>query len=133
MFPSVGLFERMNHLLETVGTTPVAAGVWAPAADMHETDDAYLVEAELPGVRRQDIDVEVGERELHITGELKERERKGVLRHSTRRTGSFEYRALLPVDVKPEEITARLADGVLTVTIPKAQTARPKHIEITQD
>ncbi|WP_420856295.1 Hsp20/alpha crystallin family protein [Streptomyces malaysiense] len=76
--------------------------------------------------------MEPRERELRTTGEYKEREREGVLRRSTRRTGRFEYRALLPADVKAEEITATLADGVLTVTVPKAQAAKPHHIEITE-
>jgi HSP20 family protein len=125
------LFQRMNRFLEAASTAP-AIRAWSPLADLHETDDAYVVEAELPGIECDDIDVEVSERELCITGEYKECEREGVLRHSTRRTGRCEYRALLPTDVKAEEITAALANGVLTVTIPKAQAATPRHIEITQ-
>ncbi|MFL4903813.1 Hsp20/alpha crystallin family protein [Streptomyces sp. MMS24-I2-30] len=125
------LFERMNRFLQAVGTAP-AAGSWSPLADLQETDDVYIVEAELPGIKREDIDVEVGDRELSITGECEERGREGVLRRSTRRTRRFEYRALLPADVKAEEITATLADGVLTVTVPKAQAAKPHHVEITQ-
>ncbi|MGW3247407.1 Hsp20/alpha crystallin family protein [Streptomyces sp. NPDC001070] len=124
------LFARMNNLLQSAAAaTP--AGAWSPMADMHETDEAYLVEAELPGIKREDIDVEISQRELCITGEYKEREREGVLRHRTRRTGHFEYRALLPTDVKAEEIKATLADGILTVTVPKAQAVKPRHIEIT--
>ncbi|MET8809429.1 Hsp20/alpha crystallin family protein [Streptomyces sp. NPDC004546] len=125
------LYERMNRFLEAARITP-AVGAWSPMADLHETDDAYVVEAELPGIKREDIDIEVSERELGITGECKERERKGVLRRSSRRTGRFEYRALLPADVKAEDITATLADGVLTLTVPKAKAATPRHIEITQ-
>ena len=126
------LFERMNRFLEaTTGTAP-AIGAWSPPADLHETDDAYVVEAELPGIKREDIDVEVGNRELSITGEYKEHEREGVLRRSTRRTGHFQCQALLPTDVRAEDITATLADGVLTVTVPKVQAAKPHHIEITE-
>lgn len=142
MFPSAGwgepipaefdeLFERMNRLLGSAAATPTATRAWAPLADMHEKDDAYVVEAELPGISREDIDVEITERELNISGEYKEREREGVLRRGTRRTGGFEYRAMLPSEVKSDKITASLADGVLTVTIPKAQPAKPRHIEIT--
>ncbi|MCW7987001.1 heat-shock protein Hsp20 [Streptomyces platensis subsp. clarensis] len=127
------LYERMSRLLESAGAIPTlsAATHWAPLADMHETDDAYIIEAELPGVKRDDIDVEVSDRELCITGEYKESEREGVLRRTTRRTGCFEYRSLLPADVKAEEVKAALTDGVLTVTVPKAQAAKPRHIDIT--
>ncbi|MGC9539795.1 Hsp20/alpha crystallin family protein [Streptomyces sp. UG1] len=124
------LFERMNRLLQ--GAAAPAALAWSPAADMRETDDAYVVEAEVPGIKRDDIDIEMSERELRITGEYKEQEREGVLRRSTRRTGRFEYRALLPTDVRSEEVSATLHDGVLTVTVPKAQATKPRHIEITE-
>ncbi|MGW0826163.1 Hsp20/alpha crystallin family protein [Streptomyces sp. NPDC002845] len=124
------LFERMNRLLQGAAA-PVALS-WSPAADMRETDDACVIEAELPGIKRDDIDIEMSERELRITGEYKEREREGVLRRSTRRTGRFEYHALLPTDIKAEEVSATLHDGVLTVTVPKAQATKPRHIEITE-
>jgi HSP20 family protein len=106
------------------------AMAWAPLADMRETDEAYIVECELPGLRREGIDIEVTERELSISGEMKETEREGALRHGTRRTGRFEYQALLPTEVKAEEVNASLTNGVLTVTIPRAQAARPRHVEI---
>ncbi len=139
-FPAIGwgepmaaeldeLYERMTHLLESAAPS---AGAWAPLADMHETDTAYVIEAELPGIKREDIDVEINEREMRITGEYRQCEREGVLRRSTRRTGHFEYRALLPTDVNTEGIEAVLADGLLTVAIPKAQATKPRHIEISQ-
>ncbi|MBM9438414.1 Hsp20/alpha crystallin family protein [Actinacidiphila bryophytorum] len=126
------LFERMNRLLESTGGLPSPAGTWSPSADVYEKDDAYVVEAELPGITREDINVEFSERELRVIGEYKEREREGVLRRSTRRTGHFEYRAVLPTDVKADGITASLTDGVLTVTAPKAEATKPQHIEITE-
>lgn len=125
------LFERMNRLLEGAATVP-AALAWSPAADVRETDDAYVVEADLPGIKRDDIDIEISDRELRITGEYAEREREGVLRRSTRRTGSFQYQALLPADVRSDEVGATLHDGVLTVTVPKAQAIKPRHIGITE-
>ncbi|MGG7569313.1 Hsp20/alpha crystallin family protein [Streptomyces sirii] len=126
------LFERMNRFMESLSLTPssIERMTWAPLADMHETDDTYKVECELPGMKREDIEVEITEHDLRISGELKEREREGVLRRRGRPTGRFEYRALLPADVKAEEVQAALSDGVLTVTIPKAQAAKPRHIEI---
>ena len=82
-----------------------------------------------PGVKRDNIDIEISERELRITGEYEEWER--VLRRSARHTGHFEYNSLLPTDVKAD-VNATLSDGVLTVTVPKAQAAKPRHIEIAE-
>ncbi|MEU2737933.1 Hsp20/alpha crystallin family protein [Streptomyces sp. NPDC007095] len=123
------MFERMNRFLEAAAPRWTETMAWAPLADLYETDDAYVVECELPGLKREDIDVEVSERELCITGELKERE--GVLRRATRRSGHFEYRSLLPAEVNSEQVSASLADGILTVTVPKTQATNPRHIEIT--
>ncbi|MFC9916434.1 Hsp20/alpha crystallin family protein [Streptomyces sp. NPDC059862] len=127
------LFSRIGNLLETTvgGGLAPTAGAWAPMADLSETDDAYLIEVDLPGVKRDDIDIEMSERELAISGEFKERERAGVLRRGTRRTGRFGFRTLLPGEVNAEGVSATLADGVLTVNVPKVEAAKPRHIEIT--
>jgi HSP20 family protein len=110
------LFSRIGNLLETTvgGGLAATAGALAPTADVSETDDAYLIEVDLPGVKRDDIDIETSERELVISGEFKERERAGVLRRGTRRTGRFEYRAVLPGEVNAKGVSANLADGVLS-------------------
>lgn len=125
--------ERIAQLMETMwaGAGAVAPVVgFVPAVDLEETEDAWLVEAELPGVRREDVNVEVRDSELAITGEIKEREREGVLRRRTRRTGQFEYRVTLPGQVDPERIEARLENGVLTVRVPKPETARPRRVDV---
>jgi len=125
--------DRMSQIMSSVfGVTPWASEsrMWTPLADVSETDDAYLVEVDLPGVKRDDIEVEVTGNELVITGELKERERAGWLRSRTRRYGRFEYRTTLPQDVKAEEIGAELAEGVLTVRVPKSEAAKPRRIPI---
>ena len=103
---------------------------WHPASDVEETDDAYLVEIELPGVRREDVTVEFGHGELLVTGEVKERERVGLFRHRTRRVGRFDYRIDLPGEVLDDQISASLADGVLTVRVPKSERARRRRIAI---
>jgi HSP20 family protein len=105
-------------------------GSWEPLADIEATEDAWVVEAELPGVDRKDVNVEVRDSELIITGELKEKERKGVVRRRTRRTGRFEYRITLPSQSNPERVEANLHDGVLTVRVPKAEQAKPRRIEV---
>jgi HSP20 family protein len=103
---------------------------WSPPVDIEEQDDAFLVEAELPGVRREDVSIELVGNELSITGEIKDKERKGVLRRRTRRIGRFEYRVRLPDQVDPEKIEANLADGVLTVRVPKTEKAARRTIEV---
>jgi HSP20 family protein len=106
-------------------------GGWRPAADVEETADAYLVELELPGVKQEDLSVQLGGGELAVTGEVKERERKGFLRTRTRRVGRFDYRVSLPADIEEDEVSASLSNGVLTVLVPKTAKSRPRKIEIT--
>jgi HSP20 family protein len=107
-------------------------GAWVPAVDIEETEDAWLVEAELPGVKRDDVDIEVHENELQISGEIKERERTGILRRRTRRVGRFEYRVTLPTALDQDSIEASLDGGVLTVRVPKPESARRRRIEIAE-
>jgi HSP20 family protein len=126
--------DRMRRMLdETFGDWPSAlqqAGAWTPSVDIEETDDAYAVEAELPGVKRDDVDIELSGNELSISGEVKETERKGVLRKQTRHVGRFEYRVRLPEQLDPEQVEADLKDGVLMVRVPKSERAARKKIEI---
>ena len=126
------LHERMGRLMET--TWPGSgelAGPWSPPVDIEETDDAWVVEAEIPGVEREDINVELHDGELAISGEIKERERKGLLRRQTRRVGQFDYRVSLAGEVDADRIDASLESGVLTLRIPKPEKAQPRRIEIT--
>ncbi|HEY8373935.1 MAG TPA: Hsp20/alpha crystallin family protein [Pseudonocardiaceae bacterium] len=127
------LYSRMGRLWESAfGSASPTVASWAPLADVCETQDAYLVEVDVPGVKQEDLDVELAGTELVVTGELKEVEREGVFRKRTRRTGRFEYRTTLPSDVDAERIEAQLADGVLTLRIPKAEVAKPRRIPITR-
>lgn len=91
------LHTRMSELMEaTLGEGPSGLFRWEPPVDIEETDDVFFVEAELPGVQREDVDVELLDNQLHIRGEVKERERVGILRRRTHRTGEFDYRVTLP-------------------------------------
>jgi HSP20 family protein len=103
---------------------------WSPLFDVEERDDAYMVEADLPGVKREDVQIELVGNELSITGQLDERERKGVMRRQTRRLGRFELRLTLPEQVDPEQVEATLANGVLTVNVPKTARAERRQIEV---
>src|SRR5207302_973265 len=102
----------------------------SPLVDIEEQDDAYAIEAELPGVKRQDVNIELVGNELAISGELKEREHKGVIRRRTRRVGRFDYRVGLPEQVDADKVEAKLSDGVLTVRVPKSQQAQRRRVEI---
>jgi HSP20 family protein len=108
--------EQLQELLESV--LPAIAGEdvrpWIPAVDVEEAD----------------MNVELRDNELAITGEIKEKERKGILRRRTRKVGEFEFRATLPGPADAEHVEANLEDGVLTVRVPKAQQARSHRVEI---
>ena len=127
--------ERMRRMLDqTFGgfawAPPTEAAGWSPLVDIEEQDDTYVLEAELPGVKREDVDIEVVGNEIQITGEIKERERKGALRRRTRRTGRFEYRVRLPDHVDASKVEADLDQGVLTVRVPKAERSQRQKVEI---
>ena len=134
------IYDRMGQLMNfAFGLTPAALAdmPWVPLADLSETDDAYVVKAELPGVNKDLVNIQLQDRELVISGEIPESESgngkgDGTRRHrSTRRTGQFELRAYLPGDVNANAVTAQLSDGILTVTVPKSEAAKPRKIEIT--
>ena len=127
------LHARMDRLMQSAfprGGEPGAVGAWAPPADVEDTDDAYLVELELPGVDKDQITVEVAEGELDIHGEIKEKERTGVVRRQTRHVGQFDYRTSLPPNADTAHVSAELTNGVLTVRVPKAEKGKPQRIEI---
>jgi HSP20 family protein len=127
--------DRMRRLLdESLGGMPMVipdAAAWTPAVNIEETEDAYIVEAELPGVKREDVNIEVDRNELSITGEIKEEERQGILRKRTRRVGRFEYRVQLPDIADTENVEAKLDDGVLRVRVPKSERAQRRRVELT--
>ena len=140
------IYDRMGQLMNfAFGLTPavLADMPWVPLADLSETDDAYVVKAELPSVHKDQVNVQLQDRELIINGEVPEPEDgksdgngdgngDGSRRHhSSRRTGRFELRTYLPGEVNADAITAQLSDGVLTVTVPKSEAAKPRKIEIT--
>ena len=103
---------------------------FSPPADVEETDDAYLVELDLPGVDKKDIDVETSGRRLVVQGERKEKERTGMLRWQTRTVGRFRYEVVLPDQIDGGAIEATMKDGVLRLRVPKSKTADRRRIEV---
>jgi HSP20 family protein len=123
------LQAQMGELLESALTGDAAP--WVPAVDIEETDDAWIVEAELPGVDKKDVDIQMNDSELVVKGEIKERERQGILRRRTRRVGEFEFRVTVPGQADTENIDAKLDGGVLTIRVPKPEQTQPRHIAIS--
>jgi HSP20 family protein len=127
--PLAELEDRMGDLIQSFFADPFAAApavvpvpVWVPAFDIEETEDSYIMEMDLPGVKPEDVNIELRDsNELRITGNYHERERTGTMRRQGRRGGDFEYDVILPGDVNAEQIDATLEDGVLTVRVGKAQ------------
>jgi HSP20 family protein len=110
---------------------PFSGAALLPPLDIEETEDTYIVEVELPGVKKGDVDIALSGRRLTVSGERVEKERVGILRHRTRAVGKFQYEFLLPGDVDEKGVKASLDHGVLTITVPKAQDDRPHRIQVT--
>ncbi len=106
--------------------------VLAPAVDVYETDKEIVVKAELPGVKKENVEVSIRDNALHIKGEKREeKEEKTETYHRVERAyGKFERVIGLPADVKVEEAKAEFKDGVLEIRIPKSETAKERKIEI---
>jgi HSP20 family protein len=122
-------FDRLLGRADT-GVT----GAWSPVVDVHETTDTIVIRAELPGLAPSDVDVSVENGTLSISGEKKqeiEEGKDGTEYHVVeRRYGRFERRFSLPRSVDPSKVAAEFKHGVLTVTLPKAEAAKPRRVEI---
>jgi HSP20 family protein len=122
------LTNQLERFLER--GSPMGDEGFVPLADIEETDNSYVVEIELPGIKREDIEIEASGRRIAVTGERKERERKGKLRRRTRTVGRFYYEVTLPGDISIDAIEATLDEGVLTLRIPKAEKDMPRRIGV---
>ncbi|OQY27345.1 MAG: heat-shock protein [Candidatus Cloacimonetes bacterium 4572_55] len=105
-------------------------GDWMPVVDIDETDDAFLVKAELPGVKKNDVNVNIENGVLTIRGE-KKTETEDKKRHRVECAyGSFVRSFSLPQAIKAEKVEAEYKNGILNLTIPKSEEAKPKQIEV---
>jgi len=106
---------------------------WFPVVDVYEDKDTLQVKAELPGLKKEDIAISLQDGELHLSGERKQEEKQegGEVYRAERRVGRFHRAIDLPCRVNADNITATYNEGVLTVTLPKAEEAKPKQIPIT--
>jgi HSP20 family protein len=105
---------------------------WSPAVDLYEDKDNVTVKAELPGMKKEDINVSLEDGVLSISGERKTEKRfEGTETfRSERFVGRFQRTISLTTEVKADQVKADYKDGILTVTLPKAEEAKPKHIQI---
>lgn len=128
------VYDRMGRLMQDFigdgGAMGMAMMPFSAPTDIEETDDEYIVEIDLPGVKRDDIDLELRHNELVVCGEIKDRARQGVLRRKARRVGGFEHVIALPDEIDPERIEANFSNGVLMIRLGKTGTSRARKIEI---
>jgi HSP20 family protein len=105
---------------------------WKPVADITEEGNTYVAKVELPGVSKDDVKITMQDNVLTVRGEKKaERKSKEANMHRVERYyGSFQRSFALPATVKNDKIEAEYKDGILTVTMPKAEEAKPKQIEV---
>lgn len=134
----VDIQREMNDLFDfslgrwTQRQLGLLEGVWSPAVDIYDSKDSLLVRVDLPGLKKEDIDVAVHEDKLLLRGEKKaENEKKGKDFVRTERFyGSFYREIALPSAVDDAKVKAAYKDGVLELTLPKKEEAKPKQIQI---
>ena len=130
------LREAMDRLFDDAFTRPLSVqdgwSMATPAIDMYQTDNDVVVKASLPGIKAEEVQINVTGDILTLKGEVKqEEERKDRAWHiREQRFGSFERSIVLPTDVKSDRAEAVFENGILTVTLPKADEVKPKTINI---
>jgi HSP20 family protein len=130
--------SRINELFDDNFARPhpyprSAAAVWFPPVDILESQDAYLIRAEIPGMKREDFELEVHDGTLTLSGERKPEELvDGVEHHRTERVmGKFTRSFHLPQTVRQDAIQANYREGILEIHVPKAEEAKPRQIAIS--
>ena len=133
------LQERINRMFDdTIRTLhptdgeELEKGTWAPAVDIYETNDSFVVSADLPGLNKDEIQIDLKDNTLTLKGEKKFEEKvsKDNYIRVERAYGSFVRSFTLPQNVDPEKIKAKYKEGVLEVTIPKKEEAKPKQVKV---
>jgi HSP20 family protein len=126
------LFKLIDSVLGDAQGEEIAARSWVPAVDVQETQEAYKLYAELPGLKKEDIQITLEHNVLRLSGERKfERDvKKESFQRIERTFGSFTRSFALPTQVNPEGVQATFDNGVLTVTVPKKEEAKPRTIAI---
>jgi HSP20 family protein len=104
---------------------------WNPAVDVYQNKDQYTVQAELPGLKKEEIELSLNGDTLTISGERKQETKSEEGSRTERFFGKFQRSVILPVPVNAEKVNATYKDGILTVVLPKAEEAKPKQIPVS--
>jgi HSP20 family protein len=133
--PFGGLQKEMDDLLsrfQADWSGDQFPAVTIPAADLYETDDALHIRMDMPGLKAEEINIEVSGNTVRISGEhQEEKEDKGKTYHRVeRRTNAFARAMTLPAAVKDDKVTAESKDGVLTITLPKTEAAKTRKVTV---
>ena len=133
----VTLRQAMDRLFEDSFVSPLTLRSFngeapAPARDVHETGDEIFVTAALPGLKAEDVDITITGQTLSVRGEFKadEKIQRDQYLYRERRYGTFHRQLQLPVRVQGDRASATFEDGVLTLSIPKAEEVKPRQIQV---
>lgn len=131
VFPSAGL-SLFEDTLNRFFSEPAAARPWSPAVDISENENALLVSADIPGVKMEDIEIKLEHGTLTLSGsrEFKKQEEKGGYHRIERSYGTFQRAFSLPDTVDTDKVEAAFDNGVLTITLPKKEVAKPRTIKV---
>lgn len=134
------LQDEMNRLFMTslprsFSQEEMASGGWSPSVDIYESENEIVLEAELPGMRREDFEVSIENNVITLKGERRfEKKEEGDNYHRVERSyGSFTRSFSLPRTVSAEETSADFKNGILRVSLPKREEAKARRIEVTGD
>ena len=140
-WPTLDRWSNLRDELNSFFDMPLSSGFgrtsqlftgWSPALDLYESGDHFVAVVELPGMRKEDIEISLHDGSLIIGGERKSSSSNGEKAERTERyVGSFRRSISLPAPVAADKVSATYRDGILTVTMPKAEEAKPKRITVS--
>ncbi|PYK29631.1 MAG: heat-shock protein Hsp20 [Verrucomicrobia bacterium] len=138
-WPTLDRWSNLRDELNSLFDLPVLSNLnrqdlfsgWSPALDLYQNNDNVVAVLELPGMRKEDIEISLHDGNLAISGERKNSSSNGETAERTERyVGSFRRSITIPARVDASKVSATYRDGILTVTLPKAEEAKPKRIEV---
>jgi len=139
-WPTFGRLSSVRDEIDRLFEAPLAEFArgaqllsgWTPALDVFEDKDNVIVKAELPGMKKDEIEVSLHDGTLSISGERKSENKfeHAEVYRAERFVGRFQRSVSLPTPVASDKVSAQYKDGILTITLPKTEEAKPKHIEV---